>query len=48
VIRENELQDLLTSITDNTSTDIRIAAREPRTYHRRGQWFKSTTAHHSI
>ncbi|MFC2002686.1 hypothetical protein ACFLV4_01890 [Chloroflexota bacterium] len=24
------------------------AEAEPRTLHRRGQWFKSTTAHHTV
>ena len=47
-MRENEFQDLLISITDNTSTNNRIVVREPLTYHHRGQWFKSTTARHSI
>ena len=28
--------------------DIRVEVpAEPRTYHRRGRWFKSSTAHHS-
>jgi len=48
MMRENEFQNLLISITDNTSTNNRIVVREPLTYHRRGRWFKSTTARHSI
>ncbi len=47
-MRENEFQYLLISITDNALTNNRIVVREPLTYHRRGRWFKPTTARHSI
>ena len=44
----NPLNDLLALLSPTVSGSPDSVQEEPRTYHRRGHWFKSSIAHHSV
>jgi len=43
----NQLNDLLALLSPAVPNDPDAVQKEPRTYHRRGHWFKSSIAHHT-
>ena len=47
--RENhkQLDGLLALLSPAAPKNLHPVQKEPLTYHRRGQWFKSTIAHHT-
>jgi len=42
----NQLNEIIASLSPSAPISHNSAQMEPFTYHRRGQWFKSSTAHH--
>ena len=43
--KDNKLNGLLGLLSPAVSSNLDTVRTEPLTYHRRGQWFKSSTAH---
>ncbi len=44
----SQLNDLIALLSPVVPQNLDSVQKEPRTYHRRGHWFKSSIAHHSI
>ena len=44
----NQLSDLLALLSPAVPNNPDAVQIGPLTYHRRGQWFKSSTAHHVV
>ena len=44
----NQLNDLLDLLSPAVPNNLDPVQKEPLTYHRRGHWFNSSIAHHSI
>ncbi len=44
----SQLNDLLDLLSPAVPKDIDEVQEEPLTYHRRGHWFKSSIAHHTL
>ncbi|MFC1933225.1 hypothetical protein ACFLXU_06355 [Chloroflexota bacterium] len=44
----NQLNDLLALLSPAVPNNPDAVQIEPLTYHRRGHWFKSSIAHHSV
>jgi len=43
-----QLDGLLALLSPAASRNLNPVQKEPLTYHRRGHWFKSSIAHHSL